>query len=238
MEKLVDTAFYCSLLTEEGRPLSFQIAVYSPAQHERAKAVAVLFTAGEAITLHSKIPLTVESLRRLAPAADATRFVICVDCGSDGELYIWALLDTGDPWWHDSLSDNEAAPAPEAFTIRSMAPGELSVVDRFGTLVTLKGGKILKSTSNALWSGPLADFFRPAERTLYADAIRLLETDEYDSDDNDYPETVYRRTFTKLLKLMQYAGHGGTILVVRDEIQADDTRLLDRVKIIDHCAAK
>ena len=183
--------------------------------------------------MSSPRPFTVSELNRIAPAADLTRFLVCV-CPKkkSNSLQIWGLLDVGDNWWkfvHHETSGGK--PPPNFLTITSTAPGELSFSVQGIILLTLKEGKLSYPLDNPIWSGPISKFLDPSRQCLYDQTIQELKTDKWDDEghDDDYPRRFYNFFLERLLYNTRYLGHGGTIIVVPEEIGSDDPRLTDRI---------
>jgi hypothetical protein len=80
---LLDTSFFATLLTEEGRPTRFVCAYADPDQLDGLPARR----------LARPLPMTPESIRRIAPAVDPD--LTCLGIwGSEDGLCIWGMIDT------------------------------------------------------------------------------------------------------------------------------------------------
>jgi hypothetical protein len=100
-------------------------------------------------------------------------------------------------------------------------------------IATLKDGGIVQPSMDALWDGPVSDFLEPARKRLYADAVAALKCKKWDEEghDDDYPFRFYTFFLERVLFYTRSRGHGGTILVLPDDIGVGDTRLSDRLSI-------
>lgn len=237
---LLDVAYHASFETEEGRRPGFRLILYSPDDHKKAMGR----THGKGryyshqprlLLLDNERPYTVSEINRLSPAAEYRRFLICVRANKTGKeappLLIWALLDMGENWWkfvHHEASGGR--PPPNFLTVSSTGPGELSVSAQGDVFASLQAGRISLPSTGALWDGPLDDFFDAAKKQLYNDVIARLGTKAWD-DDDDYPFRFYNFFLERILFYTRLRAHGGTILVIPDYLQKDDTRLTDRVHI-------
>ena len=231
---LSDVAFHASFQTEEKRRPGFRLIYCSPKDLEPPKKLYSRSDRFRTVTFPSPRPFSVGELNRIAPAADLTRFLVCVCPDGEGSktLHIWGLLDVGENWWkfvHHETSGG--MPPPNYLTITSTAPGELSFSLQGTILLILKNGTLSHPSHNPVWGGPVSDFFDASRQRLYDEAIRKLQTSKWDEDgqDDDYPHRFYNFFVERLLFNIRLLGHGGTLIFVPDEIAYDDPRLTDRI---------
>lgn len=233
-QQLIDIAFHASFMTEEKRRPGFRLLYCRPEDLKPTERYEFLYRRSRTITMPSPRPFNVSELNRIAPAADRTRFLICVcpEKKKENSLRIWGLLDVGENWW--KFVHREASggmPPPNFLTITSTAPGELSFSAQGFILLTLRGGKLSYPLENPIGSGPISKFLDPSRQRLYDQTIQELKTDNWDDEghDDDYPRHFYDFFLERLLYNARYLGHGGTIIVVPEEIGFDDSRLTDRI---------
>ena len=95
----------------------------------------------------------------------------------------------------------------------------------------LKNGTLSHPSNNPIWSGPISNFLEPSRQCLYDQTIEELKTDKWDDEghDDNFPHRFYNFFLQRLLYNIRYLGHGGTIIVVPEEIGFDDPRLTDRI---------
>ena len=152
-KRLVDVAFHASFMTEEKRRPGFRLLYCSPEDLQSDNLLGPLKNRFRTISMPSLRPFTTSELNRIAPAADLTRFLVCV-CPEENNnsLHIWGLLDVGDNWWkfvHHEASSGKVP--PNFLTITSTAPGELSFSVQGTILLLLKNGTL--STHLTILSG-------------------------------------------------------------------------------------
>lgn len=233
-QRLVDIAFHASFLTEEGRRPGFRMIYCNQEGVEASQHSFSDFNRFRTIILPSPRPFNVAELNRIAPAADLTRFLVCV-CPTEKEgksLHIWGLLDVGENWWkfvHHETSGG--MPPPNFLTITSTAPGELSFSLGGNILLMLKNGVLSHPSHNPVWNGPISDFLEASRQELYDQAIRELKVSKWDDDGSDdgYPHRFYNFFVERILYNIRNLGHGGTIIMVPNEITFNDPRLTDRI---------
>lgn len=238
---LVDTAFHASFMTEEKRRPGFRLLYCSPDDLKPTQELpsflhSFLHNRSRTITMPSPRPFTVSELNRIAPAADLTRFLICVCPKKEKSnmLHIWGLLDVGESWWKFIHHESPRGISPPNFlTITSTSPGELSLSVSGNILLTLKNGELFYPLNSPIRSGPISKFLDPSRQCLYDQTIQELKTDKwnYEGPDDNYPRRFYNFFLERLLYNIRYHGHGGTLIVVPEEIGFDDSRLTDRILI-------
>ncbi len=96
-------------------------------------------------------------------------------------------------------------------------------------ILTLRNGAVSYPASNALWDGPVAEFFGSAKAALKSDTEKQLSEKWDDDGDDDYPQNFYNFFLERVLFYVRAKGHGGTLLFLPPYIAHDDSRLTDRV---------
>ena len=114
---LIDVAFHASFMTEEKRRPGFRLIYCSPEDLKPTERHGSRYDHFRTITMSSPRPFTVSELNRIAPAADLTRFLVCV-CPKkkSNSLQIWGLLDVGDNWWKFVHHETSGGKPPPQFS--------------------------------------------------------------------------------------------------------------------------
>ena len=229
-----DIAFHASFLTEEHRRPGFRV-IYCNAEDLKLSQ-QVISGHFRIIRLHIPRPFTISELNRIAPAADLTRFLICVypQVNESKILHIWGLLDTGERWWMFLHHDNSSGmPPPNFLTITSTAPGELSFSLLGTILLTLKNGALSYPSDMPVRYGPISDFLDESRQLLYKtiDELKIKRIYFVGHENDPEIDTHYSLFLESLLYNIRKLGHGGTVIVVPQEISFDDSRLTDRIAL-------
>lgn len=236
LSELLALAYHTSLLREEGRQLAFRILVLP--RDESKKHRGFPRRSSRMAEFAEPRAVTIAELRRLAPAADSVRCMICVDYDKSHGWRAWGLLDTGANWWefthHEARS---GTPPPANIAITSPGPGELVISSSGLVLLVLRSGATYVPKGDAFDVGPVSAHLEPARRNLYRDAIRRLKVKKWDEErsDDDYPKRFHDMCLSRILSSIREMGHGGTLILVPDELSADDSRLTDRITIKHPC---
>ena len=137
---ILSTCYQATLLREEGRPVTFRLAVSEPEAFDRA--------AGPPSGLHRlvftrRLPLDPHELRRLAPAASFSRSLIGTSLTATGDPEMWGIIHSG-PQWLQSVRGGRAREQaiPHVLIIAATGPGRLLVSIGAITLAELKSGTL------------------------------------------------------------------------------------------------
>jgi hypothetical protein len=236
LTELLALAYHTSLLLEEGRKLLFRI-IYLPRGSSKKVTEARRRNSRLAVFTEDRA-LNVAELRRLAPAADSTRTMICADHDSETGWRVWGLLDTGANWWQFTRHEaSSGTPPPQDLAIGSPGPGELTVSSGGMVLLALRNGTAFLPQGSALDAGPVSTHLEPTRRQLYRDSVKRLKSKKWDEEghDNDYPKRFHDMCLSRILSGIREIAHGGTLLVVPNQLSATDPRLADRVNIKHPC---
>jgi hypothetical protein len=245
LEILLDVAFHATLLTEEGRRPGFRLLHYPSKDYEEDQKAPFKdpFYTARLLPLDVPRPYTIAELNRLAPAAELTRMLICIDNISNDpqkpDLRIWAILDAGGNWWKFVRSETGSGyPPPPHLTISSSCPGELSFSAQGEVVLTLRNGRILYPISDVLETGPIAEFFKAAKTHLYSDTLASLGRTDFDGQghDEDYPLRSYSFFLERMLFDIREKQHGGMVIIIPKSIDKTDTRIADRLNIKYSCS--
>ena len=228
-DEIIDVCYHASMLTEEGRPTVFRIVFLdsqspvSPRDNDELPPVARYL-------LKEPIRFTQAELRRLAPVADPRRVLIAVE-HSGGRLQIYGLIDIGMALWemtrHERVMGHSS---PDALVVMSTRPGELSISRGDRPVLRMRDGGIVTAARSVLLEGPIAEFFDAASGVFIRNARQLSGIDQ-DPVEDDGLSFAHQSFIESVLLYTAELKHGGTLLVVPEEITHEDTRLLSRMSI-------
>lgn len=219
-------------MTEEKRRPGFRLLFCDPRDVHSNGEEQRIGDRIRAISIPPPRPFFPSELNRIAPVADLTRFLVCVSANtSNNKLKIWGLLDVGDNWWkfvhHETSS---GMPPPNFLAITSTSPGELSFSLQGTILLILKNGELSQPLPNPIWSGPICEYLESPRKQLYSKVIQELKSNNFDDGPDDvYPGRTYNFFMERVLYNIRNIGHGGSIVIVPNEFESDDSRLTDRV---------
>lgn len=239
LRMLLDVAYHVSFLTDERRSVAVRLIYVLPQTFELQNS-GFNINGIRPKKFESTMPLTVANLLKLAPAVQATECAIAVgpfkDASneSESELTIWGILDLGTNW-HELLMGAESGSMcpPNLLTISSFAPGALTASTLGMVLLRLRNGSLVGMPLPSLSEGHIGAFVQKGADDLYDSVIKKAGIKKFAKkpDSDEHPRHVYRRALTHIMNLVRDDHHGGTLLLIPDEIAPGDTRLTDRVAI-------
>jgi hypothetical protein len=213
LRHVLETAFFASFLREEGRDLRFVLCC-APDLHVplegRTETVPV-------VPLATPRPLTVESIRALAPAVNPDNAALLVRFAGDGAAdrgEIAGILNIG--------SDLARArggrsfyhrPAPYALVVDVRDAGELHIYRGGIRLAALRAGLLHDQIAfSSLELLPVSQILAQGERALRA---RITPPEhEPPSETSDFEWTALLNTTLCIVNEVKELAHGGTILIV------------------------
>ena len=241
LEILLDVAYHATFLAEEGRRPGFRLLYYPIKDHKEDEQVP--YHAARLLPLDMPRPYTIAEINRLAPAAELTRMLICIDDISNNpqkpNLRIWAVLDVGENWWKFIRHETGRGCAPPpGLTISSSCPGELSLSVQGTVIMTLRNGQILYPLSDVVGTGPVAEFFDSAKSDLYKEVLGSLGRSKFDPGgaDENWPVRSYGLFLERMLFYIREKQHGGMVIIIPKSIDKTDTRITDRLNIKYACS--
>jgi hypothetical protein len=221
IEELVEVLSICyhaTFLHEEGRPVTFRLALSTPADFNAA--------AGPPSGLHRLVftrsrPLDQHELRRIAPAAAFSRTLIGA---TDARGGIWGLIHSG-PQWLQAVRGGRA-------TAQVMPPVPIVAATGPGRLVVSVGSLVLAELREGRLSGGGMDVFESQwMRARLATVDRVLarspSADEAKASrlrtlrDAHFPSVLSEHVLRRILTTVRSARHGGTLILFPDESASD-----------------
>lgn len=232
LTRLLTTVYHASLLKEEGRRLEFRVIAYPRRTYEQDNKS--LHHPSRFAVFDVPRRFSVAELRRLAPAAESIRSIICVDLDRKKRWEIWGILDTGSNWWefihHESSG---GTPPPAHLTLSSGNPGEVTVSTEGEVLLTLRNGAVFEPQTDLFSEGVISDHLEPVRTRLYKEVLKALKIKKWSDAGSDeyYPKRFYNFCLSRVLTAIRDKGHGGTLLLVPGSLSVNDSRLTGRVAI-------
>jgi|SRR5687767_2930478 hypothetical protein len=220
LRHILATAFFASLEREEGRPLRFVLCCSPDLDVVRdgfGETVPV-------VPLAVPRPVTVESIRSLAPAVSPSNAAMLIrfpkEGGGPAHCEIAGVLHVGE---HVALARSGRSfyyrPAPYALTIEVLEAGELHVYQGGTKLVSMKAGRLHDLTPySALEFLPISGILMSGEHVLRS---RIVTPDhEPTRETSDFEWTALLNTVLCIVNGIRVHGHGGTLLLTAPGAEA------------------
>lgn len=221
LEHVLSVCYQASLLREEGRSITFRVAVSGPGTFARAS--------GPPAGLHRLLlaeprPFDEHELRRLAPAAGFQSSLIGAELSDDGSPQIWGLIHSGPRWLQSVRGGREVRQViPPVLMIAVTGPGRMLVSRGVVAIAEMSHG-ILGAPGmdvlNAPWmSDVFADVRDPQSAGVLA-AQRVSAIGAARVDPKFWP-LLTQHVLRRVLATIRGAQHGGTLILLppRDTAQ-------------------
>ncbi|HUF47779.1 MAG TPA: hypothetical protein VMM93_08175 [Vicinamibacterales bacterium] len=211
LQHVLETAFFASFVREEGRDLRFVLCCATELDVRRDGAAEVVAV----MPLVTPRPLSIESIRALAPAVSSDNAALLVRFSEDGGmpeiagiLHVGADLARarrGRSFYH--------RPAPYALIVDVRDVGELHVYRGNIKLASMRAGRLHDQIAfSSLELLPVSDILASGEKVLRPRII--APADEPAGDTSDFEWTALLNTILCIVNGVRELKHGGTILLV------------------------
>lgn len=229
LTRLLESVYFASLKTEEGKPLQVRVALVDPGNADPNPPPMPRPDRWEIIPLTARLVLTVANLVKLSKAADPWSSCLAVFMDSRGEFFVWGLIDQTVHF--NVLLVRETggggyAP-PGLFQVFASGAADLSVYRGYSFVARLQQDQLLTRQSDVFSKGPIRRSLVPGiTRHLRAISRQLslmgtpdyLEQRELLDSLEIWQEEVsqdWLGTLSRLLISIQRYRHGGALLVTR-----------------------
>ena len=214
LARVLSICYHATLLREEGRPVTFRLAISGPEAFDPA--------AGPPSGLHRLVfsrplPLDQHELRRLAPAAVFSRSLIGVTLsGATGEE-IWGVIHSGPQWLQSVRGGRETEQTiPPVLIVAATGPGRLLVSAGAVTLAELRNGTLSDREMDVFTSQWMQQRLAEVSAVQRAAHVRVREkVDERWADvDWTFGAVLAGHVLRRVLATIRSAQHGGMLIVV------------------------
>lgn len=214
LEAALSSCYQASLLREEGRPVTFRVAL--------ADLQAFDTSAGPPRGLHrlafqTRRPLDQHELRRLSPAAAFSRSFIAASLGNESAPHVWGLIHSGPQWLQSVRGGRETQQAiPSVLTIAVTGPGRLLVSAGAEPIAELRHGTLVAGRLDVFGSSWMHELFRNfGEDARRAHLLARDPASESWADvDPTFAPNLARHVLRRVLATIRGAQHGGTLLIL------------------------
>src|SRR5260221_213520 len=220
---LLDVAYHASLLREEQRPVTFRVLLGHPDDVVKPDQPT---TALSGISFDRPRPCNEEEVRRISMAADFFRSLVAVAPYGDEKLKIWGILLSGTRWVSSVDGGRFTGyPLPTRVVIHALGPGRITVFVGHRRIAALSGGQLEAYAFDLFQSTWLRESFAGARKQMQ----HWLGQEETDHPsvtvDVDLLRAVSQNIIRRTLSVVRNAKHGGTLVFIDPDDEADFTEL-------------
>lgn len=225
LTSLLEVAYLASMEREEARSLRFMISCAPEGQTLRRHVEGGQVRCW---AFDDERPFGLQELRRLCVATNADRSAIWVQFpdAPNAPLSIRGLLDLGASWSvaRRALAYHYAS-LPDALHVRALGPGHMTLYQGHFSLATLRAGQIeIKPAGPFLDILGLYPFLHDG---LAALSDRITPPEEEPAREwEEFQFGAYVNTLLAVVNLIQEAGHGGALILVRSQADAGSLKPL------------
>jgi hypothetical protein len=214
LARLLSTCYQATLLREEGRPVTFRLAVSGPEAFDQA--------AGPPSGLHRLVfarplPLDQHELRRLSPAAVFSRSLIGATLNGASGHEIWGVIHSGPQWLQSVKGGRETEQTiPPVLIVAATGPGRLLVTAGAVTLAELRNGTLSGREMDVFTSLWMQDRLAEVSAVQQAAHSRAREhaAEPCAEVHPTFGAVLAGHVLRRVLSSVRSAQHGGTLVMV------------------------
>jgi hypothetical protein len=217
LERFLSVCFQASLLHDEGRPITFRVALADP----EAFAASGSPPAGlHRLVFDEDRPFDQHELRRLAPAAGFHRSLVGVRVGENGQLKVWGLIHSGPRWLQEVRGGRRIRQTIPAVLMAAVTgPGRVLVSKGTRTMGALAGGTLVDVATDVFSAPWLASLFHElgaAQRAAHALSPEST-CGPHAQLDPAFGQQLAQHVLRRVVATIRGARHGGTLIFLPTE---------------------
>jgi hypothetical protein len=219
LDELFAILYYASLRTEESQPIHCYIVYLNPKNRDPDPPEFPAVDRWNCIELAHRIPLTVQSLVKIAKASDPRTSSFAIYHNTRGKLFIWGLVDQGNRY-HEYVNFNTSRgpDRPGLFQAAIIGIGHVATYRAYERIAELHVDKVVTESHDVLRFGPVSrilhvgvnNYIERLRDTVGIDRRRELDRWTASLQD-DWTATICR-----LLLRIKGFRHGGALLITPD----------------------
>jgi hypothetical protein len=210
---LLSICYQATLLREEGRPVTFRLALGEP----DAFAAGGGPPAGlHRLVLTRPLPLDQHELRRLAPAVEFSRSLIGATA-TGGEPRIWGVIHSGPQWLQSVRGGRQTEQSiPPVLIVAATGPGRLLVTAGAVTLAELRNGALSGRAVDVFEAQWLHERLSDVGRLTHATHRRHREKagGSWAEIHSTFGAVLAGHVLRRIVATIRAAQHGGTLIIV------------------------
>ncbi len=215
LTSLLETLYFVSLKTDEGRPCRFTVNYLDPrTEDERPRDSGT--DRWTCIRFPKPLPFDVRTLAKLAEAVEPAVSSLAVSSNERGRLFVWGLIDQELRYADYTVLDSAIIPErPGLFQATINGVGNISVYNNYSLICSLEQNSLVDQYHDVIWSGPIhemlkADLWSTFERFSNAKPLGVA-TNARDAESELM--TRWLNAVCRILLNIQEYRHGGGLLM-------------------------
>ena len=209
---LLETLYFTSLKTDEGRPCRLTVNYVEPSSEPPAGLHVFSTDRWACVPFERPLPFDVRTLAKLAEAVDPSVSSIAVFSDQNGRLFVWGLVDHELRYADYTSLDSVAIPKrPGLFQVTINGVGNVSVYKDYSLVGSLEQNTLVREYHDVLWAGPVHEMLKSKLNATF-DRFGEPESPEL-HDVQDKRLTRWLNAICRILLNIQQYRHGGGLLI-------------------------
>jgi hypothetical protein len=214
LTRLLETLYFASLKTDEGRSILCTVNYVDPADRQNAAPGPRPCDGWIYVPFERPLPFDVRTLSKLARAADPTVSSLAVYRDKKNKLFIWGMVDQ-EPRYTDHITFHAGMQTdrPGLFQATITGVGNISVYQNDLLVGSLEQNTLVEEYHDVLWSGPVHELLAGYLRSHLADL--RAKSPEQTVPANFESELLMRwlNAICRVLMSIRHYRHGGGLLI-------------------------
>lgn len=212
--RLLETMYFASLKTDEGRPCRCTVNYVDPKESCNESPIGLQASRWSTIPFQQRLPLDAKSLTKLAEAADPTVSSLAVFSDDDETLYIWGMVDQELRYGDYVALDSAGSPRrPGLFQATINGIGNVAVYKDYSLLGNLEQHTLVADYHDVLWAGPVHRLLKDNLQTTLEGDVNNAQLADVEQAESELL-VRWQNAVCRLLLGIQRYGHGGGLLIV------------------------
>ncbi len=215
LTRLLETLYFASLKTDEGRPILCTVNYVDPSGAEPTSAGPRPADCWSHVPFERPLPFDVRTLTKLARAADPSVSSLAVFRDKRNKLFIWGMVDQEPRHSESIVLDSTTSPErPGLFQATITGVGNISVYQNDTLIASLDQDTLVEEYHDVLWSGPIHELLVSHLRSYLAAAPRPAPPGAAADDFENELSMRWLNSICRILMNIRHYRHGGGLLIV------------------------
>lgn len=213
LTRLLETLYFASLKTDEGRPILCTVNYVDPGDLDTGPARRPA-DCWSHVPFERPLPFDVRTLTKLARAADPAVSSLAVFRDKKNKLFIWGMVDQ-EPRHSDYITlDATVTPErPGLFQATITGVGNISVYQDDTLIGSLEQNTLVEEYHDVLWSGPVHDLLVGYLRSYLSESSSKSPHPIAPADLEGELLMRWLNSICRILMNIQHYRHGGGLLI-------------------------
>jgi hypothetical protein len=218
LEQLFQLMYHASISREESQTICFHIIYIDPHNPDPAPPKRIVRDRWRFISLETPLEMTLENMRKIAPASDPRSSAFAVYPDSQGRMIVWGFIDQLNRYQEFLNYDARSGPErPGLFEARIVGPGHLLATINYERVGELRVNELRTETLNVFTPGPILDALSPGIESLRKYIEQVVPKEDYEEEISQHFTVIpWVTTIRRILLRTQGLGHGGALLLTPD----------------------